>query len=302
MLKLTRHLHQWTADPRYFDYYERTLLNSRLGTQHPENGRKMYYLPLQTGFFKYYNSDYNSFWCCTGTGAEEFGKFNDSIYFHNGRDVFVNLFIASEVKWPEKGLTIRQDTKFPEQEGTQLRVKAAKPIEAGINIRIPAWADASGSVLLNGKPLQAWSNPGSYLEIRRTWADGDELEVKLPMQLHTEPLLGDANQQAAMYGPLVLAAKLGTSDLAKDAIYDVDKGETQLAPRARPEGAADITVKTNEQGAAADWVGKVSGQMLAFQTVGQKETVALVPLNQIFDERYGVYWKVTRPERGFFGA
>ena len=23
MLKLTRHLYQWTGDPRYFDYYER---------------------------------------------------------------------------------------------------------------------------------------------------------------------------------------------------------------------------------------------------------------------------------------
>jgi DUF1680 family protein len=303
MLKLTRHLYQWTADPRYFDYYERTLLNSRLGTQHPENGRKMYYLPLETGFFKFYNSDYNSFWCCTGTGAEEFGKFNDSIYFHNDRDVFVNLFIASEVNWPEKNLTIRQETKFPEQEGTALVVKATKPVEAGINIRIPAWADAGGSVLLNGKPLEAWSNPGSYLEIRRKWADGDKLEVKLPMHLHTEPLPGDPTQRAAMYGPLVLAAKLGTADLPKEAIYDADHGETQLAPpHAKPEGTANATVKSNGRGAEADWVEAVSGQTLTFQTVGQNEKATLVPLNQIYDERYGVYWKVTSPSRQFQGA
>lgn len=302
MLKLTRHVYQWTADPRCFDYYERTLFNSRMGTQHPANGRKMYYLPLETGFYKYYNSDYNSFWCCTGTGAEEFSKFNDSIYFHNANNLFVNLFIASEVKWPEKGLTIRQDTKFPEQEGTQFTVKAAKPVEAGISIRIPAWADASGSVSLNGKPLPVWSNPGSYLEIRRTWADGDKLEVKLPMHVHTEPLLGDATQQAAMYGPLVLAAKLGTSGMKPQSEYDVDHGETQLSPRARPEGTAAITVKTNEQGAAPDWVEKVSGQTLAFQTTGQQETTPLSPLNQIYDERYAVYWKVSRSGPGFFGA
>ncbi len=95
MLKLTRHVYQWTADPRCMDYYERTLFNSRLGTQ-DEDGMKMYYLPLQTGYWKYYNSRYNSFWCCTGTGAEEFSKLADSIYFHNDRDIFVNLFIASE--------------------------------------------------------------------------------------------------------------------------------------------------------------------------------------------------------------
>lgn len=302
MLKLTRHLHQWTGDPRYFDYYERTLFNSRLGTQHPENGRKMYYLPLETGFYKYYNSDYNSFWCCTGTGAEEFSKFNDSIYFHNDNDVLVNLFIASEVKWPEKGLAIRQDTKFPEQEGTQLTVKAAKPVEAGINIRIPAWVDAGGSVALNGKPLQTWSNPGSYLEIRRTWTDGDKLEVKMPMHLHTEPLLGDPTREAAMYGPIVLAAKLATADLTTQAEYDPDKGETQLSPHARPEGTAEVSVKRSAQGAAADWVQPVTGQTLTFQTAGQKETTTLVPLNQIYDERYAVYWKVNRTGSGFFGS
>lgn len=294
MLKLTRHVYQWTADPRYFDYYERTLFNSRLGTQHPENGRKMYYLPLETGYFKYFNSDNNSFWCCTGTGAEEFSKFGDSIYFHNGRDVFVNLFIASEVRWPEKDLTIRQDTKFPEQEGTQITVKAAKPVDASINIRIPAWADAGGSVELNGKPVAVWSNPGSYLEIKRTWANGDRLDVKLPMRLRTEGLLGDPTQQAAMYGPLVLAGKLGSADLTSAMEYDVDHGETQLSPRARPVGTAEITVKQNEEGKPDEWVQPVKGQTLTFETVGQKESTTLVPFNQVFDERYAIYWKVGR--------
>ncbi len=120
------------------DYYERTLFNSRLGTQHPDNGMKMYYFPLETGYWKFFHSQFNSFWCCTGTGVEEFSKFTDSIYSHNEHDVFVNLFIASEVRWPEKGLTVRQTTRFPEQEGTSITVKADKPVQAGINIRIPS--------------------------------------------------------------------------------------------------------------------------------------------------------------------
>ena len=295
MLKLTSHLHQWTADPRYMDYYERTLFNSRLGTQHPQNGLKMYYLPLQSGYWKFFNSRFNSFWCCTGTGAEEFSKFGDSIYFHNDHDVFVNLFIASEVRWPEKGLTIRQETRFPDQEGTSLSIKAAAPVAGGINVRIPAWAVDGGSVSLNGQPLSAFSSPGSYLKIDRTWADGDKLELKLPMRLHTEPLPGDPTQQAVLYGPMVLAGRLGQDGLTEQMQYDVDHGETDLAPEGAPRGTMAIDVKSLADIRSAAWIEPVAGESLTFRTVGSSNATTLVPLSRIFGERYGVYWKVSRP-------
>jgi DUF1680 family protein len=298
MLKLTRHVHQWSADPRYMDYYERTLFNSRLGTQHPDNGMKMYYLPLETGYWKFFHSQLNSFWCCTGTGVEEFSKFTDTIYSHDEHDVFVNLFIASEVRWPEKGLTVRQTTKFPEQEGTSITVKAEKPVQAGINIRIPSWAVDGGTLELNGKTLPVFSSPGSYLRITREWADGDRLEVKLPMRLHTEPLLGDPTQVAALYGPIVLAGRLGTEGLTEAMQYDPDHGPTQLSPpHAEAKGSASVTAKSVEEIRAAAWVGPVKGQLLTFQTVGQKNATMLIPLNRIFGERYAVYWKTsTRSE------
>ncbi len=300
MLKLTRHLYQWTADPRYFDYYERTLFNSRLGTQDSQ-GMKMYYLPLGTGFWKFFNSDYNSFWCCTGTGAEEFSKFGDSIYFHNERDVFVNLFVASEVSWPEKGITVRQETRFPEQEGTTLMVKVRQPVEAGVNVRIPIWAGQDGSITLNGKPLQAFANPGSYLEIRRTWQDGDRIEVTLPMRLHAEPLLGDPTHQAALYGPMVLAGRLGTEGLTKEMQYDADHGNTELAPpHAKPVGSAEISLKSRDEWHSMAWLEPVNGEALTFQTLGQSSKTTLVPLNRVIGERYAVYWKLNEgwPELG----
>ncbi|MGB6393543.1 MAG: beta-L-arabinofuranosidase domain-containing protein [Candidatus Acidiferrales bacterium] len=300
MLKLTRHLHQWTGDPRYFDYYERTLFNSRLGTEHPENGMKMYYLPLQTGGWKYFHSRFNSFWCCSGTGVEEFSKLTDSIYFHNDRDIFVNLFISSEVRWPEKGLTLTQKTSFPEQEGTSLSIKAEKPVAAAIAIRIPSWAVDGGSVEVNGKPLEVFSNPGSYLEIDRTWTDGDRVELKLPMRLHSEPLLGDRSQQAALYGPIVLAGRLGADGLTKEMIYDQDSGPTRLAPEAKPVGSADIELKSAKDLESAAWIEPVKGETLTFRTVGQKAATTLIPLHRLFDERYAVYWKVSSPQQNWW--
>ena len=140
MLKLARHLFTWSGDPRVMDYYERTLFNSRLGTQNLDDGSMSYFLPLGSGFWKYFNTPYNSFWCCTGTGIEEFAKTGDSIYFHDERSIYVNLFIASEVNWTEKGVRLEQQTRFPEEEGTTLVVHTDRPVEMALNIRIPWWA------------------------------------------------------------------------------------------------------------------------------------------------------------------
>ena len=297
MLKLTRHLFTWTADPRYFDYYERTLWNSRLGTQHPGDGGKMYYFPLQTGWWKYFSSKTNSFWCCDGTGAEEFSKFGDSIYFRSADAVFVNLFVPSEVRWPEKGLTLRQETRFPEEEGTTLRITAAQPVAMALNLRIPSWTAAGGSASVNGQKLEAFSNPGSYLTIHRTWKTGDVVTLKLPMALRAEPLKGDDAQQAPMYGPLVLAARLGSDGLTTPMQYDVDTGGTQVAPRGRPQGVAAVALKPGETGEEASWIKK--GQGLTFQTTGQAAETELAPLHQILGERYAVYWQMNRPAPGF---
>lgn len=289
MLKLTRHVYGWTADPRMMDYYERTLFNSRLGTQDQE-GMKSYFVPLASGYWKYFNSRYHSFWCCTGTGAEEFSKFNDSIYFHDDHGVYVNLFIASQLSWPEKGVRIEQATRFPEQEGTTLVIHADRPVEMAVNLRIPYWATKGGSVKLNGSALPVFSNPSSYLSLNRVWKDGDRIELSLPMSLHVDTLPGDPATQAQMYGPLVLAGRLGSEGLTEalqHPTYDT-------APNGKPVEAPAITVEPDGK---QDWVEAVPGQTLNFRTVGQTQQTSLIPFYRIMGERYVVYWKTPMPGR-----
>ncbi len=285
MLKLARHIYGWTGDPRVIDYYERTLFNSRLGTQNPADGGMSYFLPLGAGFWKYFNSQYDSFWCCTGTGVEEFAKTADTIYFHNDRDIFVNLFIASEVNWPEKGIRLEQLTKFPEEEGTTLVMHTARPVDMALNIRIPAWAADGGSVRINGEALPAFASPGSYLELSRTWKEGDRVEVRLPMNLRVEELPGDATQRAAIYGPLVLAGRLGTEGLTDEMSYSL----YSTVPPGKPISVPAIAASTKEP---LGWLKKVESEPLTFQTTGQEKTVSLIPLYKISGERYAVYWKM----------
>jgi uncharacterized protein len=284
MMKLSRHVFGWTTDPRVMDYYERVLFNTRLGTQDSQ-GLKMYYLPLAAGYWKYFNSPTQSFWCCTGTGAEEFAKFADTIYFHDADSIYVNLFIASEVSWKQKGITLRQETLFPEEQGTRFTVHIAQPTEFGLQLRIPYWATQGGSVKINGEALPVFARPSSYLTLKRNWLDGDRVELSLPMTLHSSPLPGDRTMQAAMYGPLVLAARMGTDGLTHDMQYDTTG--KNIHPAGDPKSAPAPEFAASEVAAGLS----AASAALTFTTTGAGERHELVPLYKISRERYAVYFK-----------
>jgi hypothetical protein len=289
MLKLARHLYTWTADPRYFDYYERALLNHRIGTIQPRTGHTQYYLSLTPGAWKTFCTEDQSFWCCTGTGVEEYSKLTDSIYWHDDDGLYVNLFIPSELSWPERGFGLRQDTQFPDQPRTALTVTADRPVHLAVRLRIPSWLASVPTVKLNGKALEATASPGSYLTMTRTWKKGDRVELELPMRLHIEAMPDDPKVQAILYGPLVLAGDLGAEGLTEQLITG------PMGPRVQALRIEVPTFRAGPSGHPADpasWI-EPADQPLTFRTTGQPKDVTLAPLNSIFDKRYAVYWEVT---------
>ena len=161
------------------DYYERALFNHRLGTINPEDGTMMYYLPLASGYWKTFGKPFDSLWCCTGTGSEEYGKLTDTIYFHDDDSLYVNLFVDSQLDWTEKGLRLKQETRFPEQDSTSLTLSVKSPVQMTVNLRIPYWV-RGGSVKINGTPLNAFASPSSYLSINRVWKNGDKIDIQSP--------------------------------------------------------------------------------------------------------------------------
>ncbi|HEU5452679.1 MAG TPA: beta-L-arabinofuranosidase domain-containing protein, partial [Terriglobales bacterium] len=281
MMKLTRHLFGWSPQARYMDYYERLVFNHRLGTMDPATGTTMYYYPLAAGYWKIFGKPYDSFWCCNGTGVEEFGKFNDSIYFHDDHSVFVNLFVASELDWPEKKFRLRQETDFPRQQGTKLTVVSDAPVDVALRLRIPYWA-RSGQVKVNGRTLPVFSSPSSYLTLNGPWKNGDVVELSLPMELHLSPMPDDESVQAVMYGPLVLAGKFG--EAPRERWYDSDY-ERKDKPAPAPAVTADVHDPHS-------WV-EPDKEPLVFRGVGQAQPITLVPMAAILHEQYAVYWKVS---------
>ena len=285
LLKLTDHIYRWSGDPRAFDYYERTLYNARLGTQDGD-GMKLYYYPLRPGAAKFYNSPTDSFWCCTGTGAEEFARFNSSIYFHDGKDLYVNLFIPSELGWPQRQLTLRQDTAFPHEPRTRFSLRLAAPARFALNLRVPAWIGPGARVRLNGAVLDVFASPGSYLTLQREWRDGDHVELELPMRLHSVALPGDDSLRAMLYGPLVLAARLGGEGLTHAMQYAGMWAAPD--PEPKPQPAPQVAANRPDD---TGWMHVLSDNELRFEATTRQGTVAVAPLNRIRAERYAVYWQ-----------
>jgi uncharacterized protein len=295
MLKLTNYLFTWQPEPRYADYYERAFLNHILATPNPAEGSPLYYLGMQSGQWKVHFVPHEGFFCCCGTGLENFSKLGEGFYFHDARSLWVNQFFASEVNWKEKGVVIRQETRFPAEAGTRLVIQAKSPADFSLNLRIPYWAD-DASVTINGKRFRPRENlaPASYARIERKWSNGDIVEVKLPMRLHLQPIPDDANLAAILYGPVVLAGELGTENLDPKRLYSDDKILRGGFPAiALPELVGD-------RNGLEKWIQPVRAtnkpgpdKPLTFRTVGagRPADVTLSPFYRLFDQRYCVYWR-----------
>ena len=81
----------------------------------PATGEKIYYMPLADGYWKLFGTPEQGFWCCQGTGVENFSKLGDSVYFHDDTGVWVNLFVPSEVNWKAKGVRIPAGDEIPRE-------------------------------------------------------------------------------------------------------------------------------------------------------------------------------------------
>ena len=293
MLKLTRHIFSWSANAAAADYYERALFNGILGTMNPKDGMTMYYVPMAPGYWKIFGSPRNSFWCCTGTGVENFSKLQDSIYFHDEHALYVNLYMPSSLEWREKGIALRQETSFPVQANSQITVRCDQPVRLDVKVRIPAWA-AGATVKVNGRPVSSAVEPGSYCSLQRTWKTADKIEVALPMKLHAAPLPDDPQRQAFLYGPLVLAGRFGGEGLTAEAQSSDPKEKVKSHYlRGDPVPVPELQAKSQDP---ASWVKPVPGEALTFRTTGQAQDTTMIPLNRLFKERYAVYWRVRSNE------
>jgi hypothetical protein len=288
MLKLSRRLFLRDADPARIDFYERGLFNHILASQDPASGRVTYYVALTPGAWRTYSTPEDSFWCCVGTGMENPARYGEAIYARQGDALLVNLFVASELAWQEKGLTVRQETRFPDEDRTRLVLRLRTPARFALRLRHPAWAAGVLAVSVNGEPQPLDSRPGSYAAVEREWRDGDVVEARLPMGLRFEATADDPLRGAFLYGPVVLAADLGAKGLDAPARYG------PMAPELRIEERPPVPTLLAASPAEAVGRLKPAGSPLAFRMegLGRPHDFDLRPFFRLADRRYSVYFDV----------
>ena len=295
MVRLANFLLRWTGDVTYADYMERNLYNGTLAQQNDQTGMIAYFLPLQPGGrkgglkgeYSGWGTPTHDFWCCHGSLVQAHTTHNAYVYYQDADGLSVCQYIPTELRWQHDGVpvVVRQafdpenSTSAPRQPDGAIRrptrwaidlsVRCEQPTDFALKLRLPWWLAGPAQIMVNGEPQTIATGPSSFVEIRRTWSD-DRIRIELPKALTTCPLPDRPEAVAFMDGPVVLA---GLCDEERTLHGDKDHPETLLIPDHEREWST--------------WKGW-------YRTAGQARGIRFVPLYEVRDERYTVYFPVER--------
>ena len=244
--------------------------NHILAARHPATGRVCYFLTLQPGATRHFIGELD-FTCCNGSGMEIPLRTLDYLFYHSDDALWVNQFIPAEAQWSQRGVTIRQETAFPDESQTKLTLRCAAPTTFALHVRRPPWAGDGFAIAVNGEQVDVDAEPGSFASLAREWADGDVVLVSLPdpLPLRTEPMPDNDRRVAILAGPIVLAGDLSDAE-------DDDRVPA-LVTDGRP---------------VEQWVVPTGERPLRYRTqgVGRPRDVALLPFYAAYDGPATVYW------------
>ena len=291
MLKLSEELHRRNPEARYADFYELATFNHILSSQHPEHGGYVYFTSARPRHYRNYSAPNEAMWCCVGTGMENHGKYGQFVYTKKAANLFVNLFVSSELNWKEKDVVVRQETNFPYSETSRLTIAQGKG-QFTLQVRYPGWVKPGQfEVKVNGKPVSIVTGPSSYVAIDRQWKKGDVVEMTFPMHNSIKYLPNLPQYIALMHGPVMLAMKTGTEDLAHLIADDSRFGQLAVGKKL-PVDQAPILINNNLED-IANQLQPVAGKPLHFTLSTRMENEIrheLMPFFELHDARYMMYW------------
>ena len=299
MLKMSKKLFMITGEKKYADYFENTLINAILSSQNPETGMTMYFQPMASGYFKVYGTEFDKFWCCTGTGMENFTKLNEAIYFQDEEDIIVNLYLSSVLKDDKVGMTIEQKADLPRKNEVCLKLTCKESVNKRIRFRVPEWAygmrvcvnnEEDGMITckdINKKVEQRADLDAEYFSLLREWQDGDEIKLIFEMKMIAIGLPDCANVFAFKFGPLLLSADYGTEDM-----IDSKTGVDVTIPSNKIVSTEFLNVK---EGDVASFIANIDAHFekkldeLRFTLKGVDHELIYHPHYLKTRERYGIY-------------
>ena len=277
MLKLTKELFKITGEKKYSDYLENAYLNHILASQNPDTGMTTYFQSMATGYFKVFSSPWDDFWCCTGSGMENFTKLGESLIFGDKNNLNVVTYLPCTLV--SDGIAAELSGDIAQDGKVALKITDGEGIKT--SFRIPDWAAGEMTVTLNGEAVKA-ENVGGFIALENELKAGDTVEIAIPGELKVVGLCDNENVIALKYGPWLLAAKLGTEEM-KITRTGV---AVAIPEKSVSDGVLHVGVSAEalrrEPMKYAKKVGDVE-----FELGGLR----FIPY-YLIKERYGIYWRV----------
>ena len=291
MSKLTRDLFKVTGDGKYANYYEKVHTNENLVIDESRHRDDDVFQGHGDGIFQGFRHPPDRFWCCTGTGMENFTKLGDSVYFHSDKDLWVTYYVSSTLNWKDRGLSLTQTTDLPLTSKATFTITAAPTDAVNVQFRKPDWAlTCQVGVTVNGQPVTPVDSLG-FLGVSRVWKANDKVELTFPLFVQVSELQDNQNSVAFTYGPLVLSAGLGT-----DSMTTVAHG-VQVLAATEPAGL-QTTIAVNSGTTINAWLSSIQTNLV--QTPGKLEfnlkntnsdgKLLFIPHYSRYKDRYGIYW------------
>lgn len=287
MLRLTEALFSNRPAAKMATYYERVLFNHILSAYDPVQGMCCYFTSMRPGHYRSYASRDSSFWCCGHTGLESPAKLGKFIYSRQGRDIKVNLFIPSTLKWVERGIELTQHNCIPESDRMKFVLNVKRKQRFVLRIRKPAWTE-NATLHINGEEVVPLVDADGYWTIDREWGQRNTIDLRMPMNVYVEKLIGSEKYVALLYGPYVLAGRMGKEMLPKTFWSTMDN-------TARNEIVmTNIPDFTGQADSISRYVRPIAKSPLRFE-IHKKgfENIVIEPFYKIHFERYSVYWPIS---------
>lgn len=298
MMKLSQLLYETTTNASYLEYIEKALWNARLASMGPKGGYS-YFNPMATGYYRLYSAkdpSENPFWCCVGTGMEDFAKVGEFIFCEEEGKIRVNQWISAELHCTN-GAVLSMEVNY---ETGLLRLFSSKDLE--LEIRMPKWMVNRNEYLPDEE---------TYRKVTLQAGEAFDLPFEMAVAVHNLP---DAeNAVGFTYGPFVLCVPLGkerwgeTTGAGIEVVapawkvvfdaavkLDVTYGRTQRGILDReylllPKGETLDSFKENIR----SYVKKEDGGFTLYglrSGDGEERNLKLIPYYRTGDERYGIYW------------
>ena len=248
VVNLDNRLMRYTLDASYGQWTEDVFYNMTIGSLETKDGKADYYSDYNTsGGVKQVRDDW-AWACCAGTRPLVVLEYLRSIYFHDTRNLYVNLYTNSEVTFETESsqkITLAQQSDFPQSENVNFTLGMEGSAEFSLRFRKPDWLAADATVQVNGEKV-SYSLENGWITLRRTWQDGDAVTLTLPMELRFSSIVCEDYDNYAVYavsyGPVTLACEGAHADLNQSVLLEKSPAE-QLEATETP---LTFRVKGNE--------------------------------------------------------